>query len=161
MNYSDFMSAYNEETLEKEIRTSKDIPTDFEEWKTIISNTPVVVIYMWSEHCRPCALIRDKFERLVASLQNEHILFVKDNIDLPTSFHKNHVEVVPTFYILCDGKELRNANYPSVFNGWMQEQMEQSIKYHLSQSVLYQQRSQTPQQKLYCRNNVCYLVPPD
>lgn len=160
--YSDFMSAYEADQTGKEVRMSKDIPTDFTQWKEIITNTPVVVIYMWSEHCHPCTLISDKFERLVASMQNEHILFVKDNIDLPTSFHRNHIEVVPTFYILCDGKELRNPHYPSVFNGWMKDDMERSINYHLNQSTIYQQRQQQQQQrKLYCRNNVCYIVPPD
>lgn len=163
MHYSSFNGAYAEENLEKIERVSYDIPTDINEWKEIISKMPVIVIYLWSETCRPCLLVRDKFEALAHQFQNENVLFFKDNIDLPTSFHKRQVEVVPTFFLLCDGHELDHSVYKSVYNGWSNE-IKDSIKYHISQSTRLLERSQQQQKKtekkepqLYCYNNVCYI----
>lgn len=154
MQYSSFNGAYAEENLQRVERISYDIPTDIEQWREIVSKTPVIVIYMWSDSCRPCHLIRDKFETLAHQFQNENILFFKDNIDLPTSFHKNQVEVVPTFFLLCDGRELRHPTYKSVYTGWSQEMIE-SLRYHIQQSQKIE--TQTTEPELYCHNNVCYI----
>lgn len=162
MHYSTFNGAYAEENLEKIERVSYDIPTNMEDWKEIVSETPVIIVYMWSNSCRPCHLIRDKFEQLAHQFQNEHVLFFKDNIDLPTSFHRNQVDVVPTFFLLCDGRELKHPTHKSVFNGWSDLMME-SLKFHISQSVKLQERLNKPQHtptqgpELYCHNNVCYI----
>lgn len=174
-NYTQFTSAYEEEMVSAVPRVSRDIPTNFEEWKSIIRNTPVVVIYMWSNSCRPCHMVRDKYERLATEFQNENVLFFKDNIDLPTSFHRNNVDVVPTFFILCDGHELQHPFHKSVCHGW-EDRMPDTIRYHLAQSQIFynrmeankqqeylqqQEQQEQPQRKLYCRNNVCYLYPDD
>jgi len=161
MHYSSFNGAYADENLEKIERASYDIPTDPDEWRQILSKVPVIVIYMWSETCRPCLLIRDKFEALAHQFQNQNVLFFKDNIDLPTSFHKRQVEVVPTFFLLCDGHELNHPVHKSVYNGWS-EQIKNSIQYHISQSTrLLENQEQKPKEKtepqLYCYNNVCYI----
>lgn len=157
MNYSTFTGAYTEENYQKVERKSYDIPTDREQWKQIVSQTPVIVIYMWSDTCRPCHLIRDKFESLAHMFQNENVLFFKDNIDLPTCFHKNQIDVVPTFFLLCDGRELKHPVYKSIYNGWS-DQMKESIQYHISQSTKIQERPiETKQPQLYCHNNVCYI----
>jgi thioredoxin-like negative regulator of GroEL len=162
MQYSNFNGAYADESIPKVERASYDIPTDIEQWKEIVSMTPVIVIYMWSDTCRPCHMIRDKFEALVHQYQNDKVLFFKDNIDLPTSFHKNQVEVVPTFFLLCDGRELDHPTYKSVFTGWSAKDVEESLKYHISQSTKFHQKEEQTQQEndgpqLYCYNNVCYL----
>ena len=160
MQYSTFNGAYAEENLEKIERVSYDIPTDLEDWKEIVAQTPVIIVYMWSNSCRPCHLIRDKFEQMAHQFQNDNVLFFKDNIDLPTSFHRKQVDVVPTFFILCDGRELNNETHKSVYNGWS-DQMMDSLKFHISQSVKMQERLQTPmtrkEPELYCHNNVCYI----
>lgn len=158
MNYSSFTGAYADENLQKIERISYDIPTDVEQWKQVVSQTPVIVIYMWSNTCRPCHLIRDKFEQLAHMFQNDNVLFFKDNIDLPTSFHKNQIDVVPTFFLLCDGRELKHPVYKSIYNGWS-DQMKDSIQYHISQSIKMekQQQEQRKQPQLYCHNNVCYI----
>lgn len=158
MNYSTFTGAYTEENLHKIERASYDIPTDREQWKQIVSQTPVIIIYMWSDTCRPCHLIRDKFENLVHMFQNENVLFFKDNIDLPTSFHKAQVDVVPTFFLLCDGRELQHPVYKSIYNGWS-DQLKDSIQYHISQSTkIKDTKPTTPKEpQLYCHNNVCYI----
>lgn len=155
MNYQTFNGAYAEENLQKMERASFDIPTDMTQWKEIVNKTPVIVIYMWSDTCRPCHLIRDKFEQLAHQFKDDdNILFFKDNIDIPTSFHKNQVDVVPTFFLLCDGRELKHPTYKSIYNGWS-EQIQESIQYHISQSTKMQEKKQQPQ--LYCHNNVCYI----
>lgn len=158
MNYSTFTGAYAEENLQQIERVSYDIPTDLSQWKTIVSQTPVIVIYMWSDTCRPCHLIRDKFERVAHMFQNENVLFFKDNIDLPTSFHKTQIDVVPTFFLLCDGRELKHPVYKSIYNGWS-EQIKDSIQYHLSQSTKIKETitAQPKEPQLYCHNNVCYI----
>ena len=172
MHYNSFNGAYADETTPKVERASYDIPTDPNQWREIISRTPVIVLYMWSDTCRPCHMIRDKFEMMAHRFQNEDVLFFKDNIDLPTSFHRNQVEVVPTFFILCDGTELDHPQFKSVYNGWT-EQMKDSIQYHISQSQRLIEKQQMQQQQqlhqqeqehqqksspqLYCYNNVCYL----
>lgn len=163
MQYTSFNGAYADETIPKVARASYDIPTDVGQWREIVGKTPIIVLYMWSDTCRPCHLIRDKFEKLAHQFQNENVLFFKDNIDLPTSFHKRQVEVVPTFFILCDGHELDHPTHKSVYNGWSEE-IKNSIQYHISQSARLRERQQGSGQeqdregaKMYCYNNVCYL----
>lgn len=173
MNYSTFNGAYAEENLQKIDRVSYDIPTNLEQWKDIISRTPVIVIYMWSDSCRPCHLIRDKFERMAHQFKNDHVLFFKDNIDLPTSFHRDQVDVVPTFFLICDGRELKHPVYKSVYNGWA-DQIYESVQYHISQSNRIQQLQQQEEEqeaspsherrkgtRLFCHNNVCYIKKDD
>lgn len=157
MNYQTFNGAYAEENLKKIERVSFDIPTDMRQWKEIVSKTPVVVVYMWSDTCRPCHLIRDKFEQLAHQFQDEgNVLFFKDNIDLPTSFHRDQVDVVPTFFLLCDGRELKHPTYKSIYNGWS-EQIQESVQYHISQSTKMHARKEEEGPQLYCHNNVCYI----
>jgi thiol-disulfide isomerase/thioredoxin len=157
-DYTDFMSAYREENNEKVPRISMDVPTDVEEWRSIVANHPVVVIYMWSEHCQPCLMVRDKFESLAHSFPPEEVVFFKDNIDLPTSLHKRHVEVVPTFFILCDGRELRHPVHKSVHHGWDADILRDAIQYHQSQSQIIAKRQLVESSpRIVCKNNVCYI----
>lgn len=163
MHYTSFNGAYADETIPKVERASYDIPTDPRQWREILDRTPVIVLYMWSDTCRPCHMIRDKFEMMAHRFQNENVLFFKDNIDLPTSFHKNQVEVVPTFFILCDGQELNHPVYKSVYNGWSGE-IKDSIQFHIAQSERLRQKqeketreTEKPEPQLYCYNNVCYI----
>lgn len=160
MQYSSFNGAYIEENTQKIERKSYDVPADINQWKEIVSKTPVIVIYMWSNTCRPCHMIRDKYEMLAHQFQNKNVLFFKDNIDLPTSFHKRQIEVVPTFFLLCDGHELNHPEYKSVYNGWSEEDLKKSIQYHISQSTRMNQDKEEEEKtepELYCYNNVCYI----
>lgn len=156
--YSTFTTAYRPENLNKEPRVSSDVPEDFGMWKEVVDKTPVIVIYLWSEGCRPCHLIRDKYESLARELSSPYIRFYKDNIDNKTSFHRNMVEVVPTFFILCDGKEREHPGHKARYNGW-NEEMKDAIMYYLQQSQRYhqimQQASKPP--RFVCNNNVCYI----
>jgi len=160
-SYGNFMVAYKPEELNKEPRVSKDVPVNFYEWKEIVDSQPVIVLYLWSNNCRPCLLIRDKFESMAKSLQNEDVVFYKDNIDLPTSFHKEQVEVVPTFFILCDGKEMNHPVHKARFQGW-NAGMADAIEFHRTQSKRLQEKQMRRAQsaeppRLVCKNNVCYI----
>lgn len=161
--YSNFMAAYQAENLNTVPRVSRDVPPDFQEWKRIVDSAPIIVLYLWSEGCRPCHLVRDKFEKMAGELQSPDIIFYKDNIDLPTSFHKEQVEVVPTFFIICDGHEMDHPIHKSRFNGWSEENLRSAILFHSSQSRRAQMRQQQenimkkPKSRFMCKNNVCYI----
>lgn len=168
-SYSNFMAAYKPEDLNKVKRVSVDVPVNFEDWKKVVAETPIIVIYMWSEGCRPCHLIRDKYEAMANQLQTADIRFFKDNIDLPTSFHKQQVDVVPTFFIICDGQEMNHPVHKSRYNGWSPE-IAESIQFHtlhsrrLQHNQLMRQKQQQQQQQqqrqppqYVCKNNVCYI----
>ena len=156
-SYSSFMTAYRPEDLEKVERVSTDVPEDFQEWKYIVDTIPVIVLYMWSDSCRPCHLVRDKFEALASVMQNENILFFKDNIDKPTSFHKEQVDVVPTFFLICDGHEMEHPVHKSRYTGW-NASMKDAILFFESISKRAQERARQQQQPaIICKNNVCYI----
>lgn len=164
MSYSNFMTAYQAEKLDTIQRLSTDIPENFYEWKHIVDTTPIIVLYVWSDNCRPCHLVRDKFEALAHEFQNEDILFFKDNIDLPTSLHKTQVEVVPTFFIICDGNEMSHPTFKSRYTGWTDE-MRDAIQFFYQTSRRAQSRNlqreqqeqQAQQPHIVCKNNVCYV----
>lgn len=166
MEYGTFMSAYKKEELNQHPRVSTDVPPDFMEWKKIVNETPVVVLYLWSENCRPCLLLRDKYESLAERYQSEHIKFFKDNIDSPMCFHRGQVEAVPAFFLLVDGKEINAPMIKSRHVGWTDE-MQQTIPRLLPLSQRYQMRLRQQEQKqgeeessnerMVCKNNVCYL----
>lgn len=163
MEYGTFLSAYKKEELNQHPRLSKDVPVDFNEWKEIVNRTPVIVLYLWSENCRPCLMIRDKFEALASQYQNEYVRFYKDNIDAPMSFHRGQVEAVPAFFLLVDGKEINSPIMKSRHVGWTEE-MQQTIPRLLSISQLYQKMQEQVKadqeegnERFVCKNNVCYL----
>lgn len=160
-SYSCFTTAYQEERLDKVERASADVPANFHEWRQIVDSTPIIIVYVWSDNCRPCHLVRDKFEALAQKLQDEDILFFKDNIDLPSSIHRNHVEVVPTFFIICDGQEMNHPVHKSRHTGWS-EAIEDAIRFfhqasHRVASRNLQREQQIQQPKIVCKNNVCYI----
>jgi hypothetical protein len=168
MQYGTFLNAYKKEELQQHPRVSQDVPSDFSEWKQIVQSTPVIVLYLWSEGCRPCSLIRDKYEALASKYQSENILFFKDNIDNPMSFHRGQVEAVPAFFLLVDGQELNTPVLKSRHVGWTEE-MQHSIPRLLQVSKLYHTRLQqqstavNPQngggeRRMHCKDNVCYLT---
>jgi len=161
-SYSDFLKAYKPEELNKQQRVSQDVPVDLGEWKQILATTPVIVLYLWSNGCRPCHLVADKYELLAAELQDENILFFKDNIDLPTSFHKKSVEVVPTFFVVADGMEKDHPIHKSRYNGWSAS-IKESILFHAGQSERWQEKKKRAEEsakppEIVCRNDVCYIV---
>jgi thiol-disulfide isomerase/thioredoxin len=156
------MVAYKPEELNKEPRVSKDVPVNFQEWKEVVDSKPLIVLYLWSNNCRPCLMIRDKFESMAKSLQNEDVVFYKDNIDLPTSFHKKSVEVVPTFFVVADGMEKDHPIHKSRYNGWSAS-IKESILFHAGQSERWQEKKKRAEEsakppEIVCRNDVCYIV---
>lgn len=158
------MAAYKKEDYNQHPRISQDVPSNFQEWKQIVDQTPVIVLYLWSEGCRPCLMIRDRYEALAAKHQSDHIKFFKDNIDNPMGFHRGQVEAVPSFFLLVDGKELNNGQVKSRYTGWTEE-MQQVIPQLLPlsqryQSFLVRQNTMEEEPEMVCKNNVCYLRRP-
>lgn len=158
--YSTFTDAYRPENLNKEPRVSADVPQNLEEWKAVLNNTPIVVLYLWSEGCRPCLLIRDKYENMARELTSPYIRFFKDNIDKVDSIHRDTVEVVPTFFILRDGRVVDDPRHKGRFDGWSEE-LRESILFHLQHSRQYhesqQQRQSSAPPRFVCKNNICYI----
>lgn len=153
--YGTYNTAYKEENLNQHPRVSADVPASMDEWREIINNTPVVVLYIWSNHCQPCLRIRDKYESLAAKYQDDNVKFYKDNIDNPMCFHKGQVDAVPAFILLVDGREARGPNIKGRHTGWTEE-MIQTIPQLLQYSAIYQRQQQKPE-RLVCKNNVCYI----
>jgi thioredoxin-like negative regulator of GroEL len=149
--YSSFTEAYRPENLNKEPRVSLDVPQDIEEWRQVLTTTPIIVLYLWSENCRPCLLIRDKYENLARELASPYIRFYKDNINQVGSFHRTSVEVVPTFIILSEGKEVGR------YSGWNEEMKTVIISHLQESSVRYQEIVQSQPPRIICKNNVCYI----
>lgn len=68
----------------------------------------VIVVYAWAEWCNPCKAIAPKFEmlghKMIKYLQSNQLLLLKDNIETETSIHREHVNVIPTFFVYVRGE---------------------------------------------------------
>lgn len=67
----------------------------------------VIVVYAWAEWCNPCKAIAPKFEvlghKMIKYVQSNNLLFLKDNIETENSIHREHVNVIPTFFVYVKG----------------------------------------------------------
>jgi thioredoxin 1 len=68
-----------------------------------LQHAGVVIVYVWAEWCLPCRDCAPEFERL--KTEYDTVEFMKDNIDDECSFHKDYVNVVPSFFIYKDGEQ--------------------------------------------------------
>jgi len=95
-------------------RVSIDLPNDLKTWKTVVSNHPIVVLYIWKQSCNPCVMIKNRFEKWATSIKqrygdvNNIVLFVKDCLDqhgpvppdgTPSFVHNRMANMVPYFII--------------------------------------------------------------
>lgn len=103
-----------EETSAKVQRISIDIPSNLVEWKILVRDHPIVLLYIWKQSCMPCVQIKNRFEQWIGSLKQRYrddqgwMLFVKDCLDrdgpqpqegTPSAVHNRMAQMVP-FYIL-------------------------------------------------------------
>ena len=77
--------------------------------KAVLDKVEVILVDAWAPWCQPCKRAGEKFELLgqkfQSFIQEKRLLLLKDNIDQEeTSYHRNLVEVVPTFFIYAQGK---------------------------------------------------------
>jgi len=113
--YSHYNTAYQEEvSTSKDVqRVSYDLAPDnnFEE---IIKNIPIVIVDVWAKWCQPCKKSSEKFEEIGNMFKNEitekKILFLKDDIDTEHTFHRDEIEVVPSFFIYHYGQKVKVIN---------------------------------------------------
>jgi thioredoxin 1 len=93
----------------------------------------IVVVKAWAKWCAPCKHLGKKMETLAHSLadytRNRHVLFLSDDIDHPSTLHREKVEVVPTIFLYHQGK------LESVYTGLDYDQFLHKLKAHLDQPV--------------------------
>ena len=127
--YSDYMTAYEDTSSRKNIY-SYDLK-DTEDLTKIIELFPIVVVDVWAEWCEPCKKVSVLYEELAKRFLEAHqkrlVIFVKDNIDHPDSYHADKVQSIPTIFIYVN-KELvfRSDGYEeekivSLLQGWLQK----------------------------------------
>lgn len=79
-----------------------------EEFESIVSSFPIVVVDVWAGYCNPCNMMAPKYADLALKFRTEHqrqqVIFVKDNIETNVDIHKPLVTVVPTFFMYVHGK---------------------------------------------------------
>jgi thioredoxin 1 len=106
-------------------RISYDL-TDTRAFKTAQSHFDVVIVDAYADWCTPCKQLSPRFEQLGHDhrkyINNKKLLLLKDNIDNEDSFHKNDVNVVPTFFVYIRGKLTK------VFTGVEFEELEKFVK---------------------------------
>lgn len=77
--------------------------------KAVLDKVEIILVDAWAPWCQPCKQAGKKFEALGQKfepfLQSKRLLLLKDNIDQEeTSYHRNLVEVVPTFFVYVRGE---------------------------------------------------------
>lgn len=106
-------------------RVSYDL-TDQRTFQTAQSHFDIVIVDAYADWCTPCKQLAPRFEQLGHDLRKhievKKLLLLKDNIDNEDSFHKNDVNVVPTFFVYIRGKLTK------VFTGVEFEELEKFVK---------------------------------
>ena len=90
-------------------KNSKGPPLLKEELEEAMRNYTVICVDVWAPWCAPCKKMAPLYDRLAKLyVENSSIIFLKDNIDHPDSFHKEKVTSIPTFFIyyLPPGQQL-------------------------------------------------------
>jgi thiol-disulfide isomerase/thioredoxin len=105
--YSDYSKAYEDESSPKNIY-SYDLK-DTTDLTKIMGLFPIVIVDAWAEWCEPCKKVSKLYEKLAERFLDEHqnrlVIFVKDNIDNPDSYHVDKVQSIPTIFVYVN-KEL-------------------------------------------------------
>lgn len=110
--YNAYSYAYPDENkMEKESGPDYTVAiADIENFKHVLDHTKIVVVYVWAPWCRACRPSNGLYLQLaqawINNIQNREIVFVKDDIDHVRTLHKRRVEVVPTFILYHDGREV-------------------------------------------------------
>ncbi|NDE14253.1 thioredoxin [bacterium] len=98
-----------------------------------LSTYRVVVVKAWAKWCAPCKHLGQKMETLAYSLadytRNKHVLCLADDIDHPSSIHREKVDVVPTVFVYHQGR------LESVYTGLDYDQFLHKLKALLDHPV--------------------------
>lgn len=127
--YSDYMTAYEDTSSKKNIY-SYDVK-DTEDLSKIMGLFPIVVVDVWAEWCEPCkkvsVLYEDLAKRFLEAHQKRLVIFIKDNIDQPDSYHADKVQSIPTIFIYVNKEVVfRSDGYEeekivNLLQGWLQK----------------------------------------
>jgi thiol-disulfide isomerase/thioredoxin len=113
-------------------RISYDItnPTFF---KSALPDYEMIVVKAWASWCMPCKTTAPMYEalghRLRDFVQQDRLLLLKDNIDNEDSIHKEHVSVVPTYFVYVHGK------IEKVYTGVDFEEFESLVTSHFARKM--------------------------
>ena len=81
---------------------------DGKDLQAVLDKVEIILVDAWAPWCQPCKKAGQKFEALGQKfetfVEQKRLLLLKDNIDEETSYHRELVEVVPTFFIYVRGK---------------------------------------------------------
>lgn len=108
-------------------RISVDIPSNLTDWKSMVSQHPIVLLYVWKQSCLPCVQIKNRYEQWLHSLRQKYnddsgvMLFVKDCLDrdggspiegTPSAVHNRMAQMVPFFILYYNNTIVfRHAGY--------------------------------------------------
>jgi thiol-disulfide isomerase/thioredoxin len=113
-------------------RISYDItnPTFF---NSALPDYEMIVVKAWAPWCMPCNTTAPMYEalghRLKDYVQQDRLLLLKDNIDNEDSIHKEHVSVVPTYFVYIHGK------IEKVYTGVDFEEFESLVTSHFARKM--------------------------
>ena len=108
-NYGDYNQSYPMPPSEEvTVKHSFDLMSG-QDLKAVLGQVEIIIVDAWAPWCQPCKKAGQKFEALGEKFQRfireKRLLLLKDNIDNEeTSYHRNLVEVVPTFFLYVQGQ---------------------------------------------------------
>ena len=77
-----------------------------EDFLNYLKNYRIVIVDVWADWCGPCRNVAPKFEELAKKYSNNpYMIFLKDNIDNPGTYHREFCESIPTFFIYTNGNK--------------------------------------------------------
>ncbi|KAF7722383.1 Thioredoxin domain-containing protein 2 [Apophysomyces ossiformis] len=79
----------------------------FEEYKEIIATNKFVVVDFHATWCGPCKLIAPLIKELADATENQHIVFLKVNVDDAAEISQDvGIRAMPTFLFYKDGEKV-------------------------------------------------------
>lgn len=142
-------------TLRPHLSAVRKIPSTMSEWRNLLGQYPLVVLYIWKQSCVPCTNSGRKFEEIARHYTMKYglgnVLFVKDQIDAeevqdettPSYAHYRICEAVPFFMIYIQNKLFTTQT------GFVKEELCEAIEKagHICATEQQQQQQHAVQQR--------------
>lgn len=95
-------------------RVSYDLTEEVTDIASFFRDKKITVVDTWASWCMPCKSFGEKYEILANEMKEKvdsgEIIFLKDNIDDEFSIHREHIHVVPTYFIYVYGELQKMGN---------------------------------------------------